>query len=113
MCPARYRSFLILEKFPKSHGTVAVQFTKLRDTVERAFAHLCGRGGGLTSLPPWVRTPPRVRAWVLAKLVLHASRQRQRLLNHQPDSRPSGTSDIPPSVGQIQLRTADELTQAD
>ena len=78
--PARYRSFLILEKFPRSHGDIAAQFTKLRDTAERAFAHLCGRGGGLTSLPPWVRTMPRVRAWVLAKLVLQATRQRDRLI---------------------------------
>lgn len=80
-CPARFRSFLILEKFPKSHGTIRHQFVKLRDTAERAFAHLCGRSGGLTGLPPWVRTMPRVRAWVLAKMVLHATRQRRKLLN--------------------------------
>jgi len=37
-----FRSIIILEKFPKSHGT----------TAERAFVHLCGVGGGLTGLPP-------------------------------------------------------------
>lgn len=89
---ARYRSFLILEKFPRSHGTIAMQFVKLRDTAERAFAHLCGRGGGLTGLPPWVRTSARVRTWVLAKLVLHAARQRERLLARRPEGVPADTS---------------------
>lgn len=110
--PARYRAFLILEKFPKSHGTIAEQFVKLRDTAERTFAHLCGRGGGLTGLPPWVRRMPRVRAWVLAKLVLHASRRRARLLEHRPDARPSGTLDIPTSARSAELLSAEELMQA-
>ncbi len=104
---ARLRSILILEEFPKSHDTIAEQFVNLRDTAERAFVHLCGYGGGLTGLPPWVRT-----TWVLAKLVLHAARQRHRLLQRRPDARPSGTLDIPPSARQVQLRTADELMQA-
>jgi hypothetical protein len=43
-----------------------------RDQIERAFANLTNWGGGLNGLPAWVRTYPRVRRWVQAKLVLTA-----------------------------------------
>jgi len=42
--------------------------------VERIFAHLSAWGGGLTGLPPWVRTLDRVRRWVGAKLILYHAR---------------------------------------
>ena len=45
-----------------------------RGTVERVFAHLSAFGGGLAGLPPWVRTLPRVRRWVGAKLIIYHAR---------------------------------------
>lgn len=41
-----------------------------RSEIERRFGHLTNWGGGLQSLPSWVRTHRRVRRWVQAKLVL-------------------------------------------
>lgn len=43
-----------------------------RSDIERRFAHVTNWGGGLTCLPPWVRTHRRVHRWVQAKLVLTA-----------------------------------------
>ncbi len=43
-----------------------------RSDIERRFAHVSNWGGGLTCLPPWVRTHRRVYRWVQAKLVLTA-----------------------------------------
>lgn len=43
-----------------------------RNEIERRFANLTNWGGGLTCLPPWVRTHRRVHRWVQAKLVLTA-----------------------------------------
>ena len=43
-----------------------------RDEIERCFGNLTNWGGGLTCLPPWVRTHRRVHRWVQAKLVLTA-----------------------------------------
>jgi hypothetical protein len=45
-----------------------------RPQVERDLGNLCGFGGGLVCLPPWVRRIWRVRAWVHAKLLLNAAR---------------------------------------
>lgn len=47
-----------------------------RTDVERGFAGLVCAGGGLTTLPPWVRRIWRVRAWVIAKLLVNAARIR-------------------------------------
>jgi len=43
-----------------------------RNEIERRFANLTNWGGGLTCLPPWVRTHRRVHRWVQAKFVLAA-----------------------------------------
>lgn len=43
-----------------------------RAGIERAFGNHTNWGGGLTGLPPWVRTHRRVHRWVQAKLVLTA-----------------------------------------
>lgn len=43
-----------------------------RNEIERRFGNLTNWGGGLTCLPPWVRTHRRVHRWVQAKLVLAA-----------------------------------------
>ena len=49
---------------------------KLRTAVERRFSGLACFGGGLAALPPWVRRIWRVRAWVMAKLLINAARIR-------------------------------------
>jgi hypothetical protein len=41
-----------------------------RSAIERQYGNLTNWGGGLSSLPAWVRTHRRVRRWVQAKLVL-------------------------------------------
>ena len=41
-----------------------------RDSLERYFGNCTSWGGGLTHLPPWVRTFYRVYRWVQAKLLL-------------------------------------------
>jgi len=43
-----------------------------RSEIERRFGQITNWGGGLTCLPAWVRTHPRVHRWVQAKLVLTA-----------------------------------------
>jgi Transposase DDE domain len=50
-----------------------------RNEIERRFANLTNWGGGLTCLPPWVRTHRRVHRWVQAKLVLAALKPVGRL----------------------------------
>jgi hypothetical protein len=47
-----------------------------RDDIERYFGNLTSWGGGLTHLPPWIRTHRRVHRWVQAKLILMAIRRR-------------------------------------
>ena len=47
-----------------------------RTDIERNFSGLVCFGGGLTTLPPWVRRIWRVRAWVMAKLLINAARIR-------------------------------------
>jgi hypothetical protein len=47
-----------------------------RADIERDFSGLACFGGGLTTLPPWVRRIWRVRAWVMAKLLINAARIR-------------------------------------
>ena len=49
-----------------------------RKKVETRFAHLTNFGGGLTCLPPWVRTLPRVRNWVAAKMLIRLARDKHR-----------------------------------
>jgi hypothetical protein len=49
-----------------------------RIRVEQTFAHLTSFGGGLGPLPSWVRTLPRVRRWVGAKVILYHVRLKLR-----------------------------------
>jgi len=42
--------------------------------IERVFGSTCCFGGGLGPLPAWVRTLPRVRRWVGAKLIIYHAR---------------------------------------
>ncbi len=69
--PARLRSRDMLENgvFPFGRELLA-----RRRAVERYFSTLTSFGGGLTGLPPWARTHPRVHAWVQTKLLLRQLR---------------------------------------
>jgi Transposase DDE domain len=50
----------------------AEQLLRDRSAIERHFGNQVNWGGGLSCLPAWVRTHPRVHRWVQAKLVLTA-----------------------------------------
>ena len=50
------------------------ELMKHRIAVERYFGNATGFAGGLTPLPPWVRTLKRVTRWVAAKLIINAVR---------------------------------------
>jgi hypothetical protein len=65
--PGRLRSMKLTEN---PAPAFAKQMLKDRDTIERCFGNWTNWGGGLTCLPPWVRTHRRVHRWVQAKLVL-------------------------------------------
>jgi hypothetical protein len=65
----RLRSKEILENPFNEFGR---DLLKQRDSIERTFASLTNWGGGLTHLPPWVRTFRRVHRWVQAKLMFSA-----------------------------------------
>ena len=49
-----------------------------RLTVERILGWQCSSAVGLYALPPWVRTLPRVRRWVGAKLIIYHVHRRLR-----------------------------------
>lgn len=66
--PHRLRSLeLLKDQFGKT-------LYKFRRQIERDFGNLVSFGGGLASLPPWVRRFPRVRNWLHAKLLINAAR---------------------------------------
>jgi hypothetical protein len=70
----RLRSIHLLENpYPQFGEQLLVD----RGEIERHFAHATNWGGGLTCLPPWVRTHRRVYRWVQAKLVLTALKRSQ------------------------------------
>jgi len=60
-----------------NHG-VARYIYRDRTNIERAFAQQSSYGGGLGPLPAWVRSLPRVRRWIGAKLILHHARLLRR-----------------------------------
>jgi len=49
-------------------------FLDCRDGIERFFSALCCFGGGLTTLPAWVRRLDRVTRWVSAKIAIYHAR---------------------------------------
>lgn len=53
----------------------ADQLLRDREQIERRFGNATSWSGGLTCLPPWVRTHRRVQRWIQAKLVLTALRR--------------------------------------
>lgn len=72
-CPARLRCIELLES--DAGSPFGRQLYALRGDIERDLGHLCNFGGGLQSLPSWVRRPRRVARWVIAKLIILALRE--------------------------------------
>jgi transposase len=71
----RIRCIDLLERQPQPF---ARDLLIARKAVERYFGNLTNFGGGLTCLPAWVRTYPRVLAWVTAKITIsHLRRERE------------------------------------
>jgi hypothetical protein len=73
--PGRVLSMTLLEGDPEIAAWHRVQRMK----IEHYFAGLVS-GARLHALPPWVRTLPRVRVWVAAKIALNAARW--KLIEH-------------------------------
>ena len=71
----RLRSIELLEVSRSGFGQ---QLLQNRNTIERWFGRLVSFGGGLASLPPWVRGYRRVHRWVSAKLILASLRSAHR-----------------------------------
>lgn len=71
----RLRSIALLENPRPDFGTGLMH---ARDQIERDYGNLTNWGGGLSGLPSWVRTYPRVYRWVQAKLTLTALRRTLR-----------------------------------
>ena len=71
--PGRLRSKAILEQSRSGFGQ---QLMAQRGDIERVYGNLTSWGGGLTHLPPWVRTHRRVHRWVQAKLILNALKRK-------------------------------------
>jgi hypothetical protein len=55
-------------------GRFGREIFNYRGQIERDFGGLTSFGGGLTGLPSWVRTFPRVRNWIHGKLLINAAR---------------------------------------
>jgi hypothetical protein len=73
--PHRRRAIDMLET-PAATNPFGPGLYNRRTEIERGFSGLVCFGGGLTTLPPWVRRIWRVRAWVTAKLLINAARIR-------------------------------------
>lgn len=65
--PARHRNIQMLES---DRTPFTTELFNTRQVVERCFAQWSSSCGGLIGLPPWVRTYPRVKAWIQAHLVI-------------------------------------------
>ncbi len=70
--PSRLRSL----QMTGGSSTFGERLMHDRDSIERYYGNVTSFGGGLTHLPPWVRTHRRVRQWVQTKLIIHALRKR-------------------------------------
>jgi len=73
--PHRLRSIQLLEP-PAGSNEFGPALYRNRTQIERQFSQLTCFGGGLASLPSWVRRIWRVRNWVWAKLLINAARIR-------------------------------------
>ena len=73
--PHRRRSIDMLEA-PAGVNPFGPDLYDIRTGIERDFSQLVCFGGGLATLPPWVRRIWRVRNWVMSKLLINAARIR-------------------------------------
>jgi hypothetical protein len=73
--PHRRRSIDMLESPAKVNSFGRRLYCKRTD-IERKFSNAVCFGGGLTTLPSWVRRIWRVRRWVWGKLLVNAARDR-------------------------------------
>lgn len=69
---ARLRSIELLERSTSGFGRALL---RMRGRIESFLGALTSHANGLNGLRPWVRTYPRVRRWVQAKLILHELRR--------------------------------------
>lgn len=74
MGPARRE---LIDAYARIPGLVRLVHGQ-RVNAEGILGNLCGYGGGLTPLPPWVRRLQRVRRWVGGKILLYHARLRVR-----------------------------------
>jgi hypothetical protein len=81
--PARLRCRDLLENTVSAFGR---ELYEKRVDVERFFGYHASTSGLLNGLPAWVRTYPRVRLWVQAKLLLGTIRKHIRRRERQPDA---------------------------
>jgi hypothetical protein len=71
--PQRWRAIELLEP-PGTINSFGPSLYAQRTDIERQLSQLVSFGGGLASLPTWVRRIWRVRHWVWAKLMINAAR---------------------------------------
>ena len=74
----RLRSKEILEAHDNYFGR---QLMIDRVAIERFFGNLVNGSMGLSCLPPWVRTYPRVHRWVQAKMIINAQKNQHKILS--------------------------------
>lgn len=72
--PDRLKSMALTEGSRRTAQRLLV----LRAEIERFFGTMASFGGGLSSLPSWIRRLHRVRYWVAAKLAINAARIAQK-----------------------------------
>lgn len=75
--PRRLQAIDMLES-PMNVNCFGPGLYRRRTDIEREFSAMMSFGGGLTTLPPWVRRIWRVRRWVCGKLLVTAARARIR-----------------------------------
>jgi hypothetical protein len=73
--PHRRRALNLLEP-PAGVNDFGSSLYNQRTQIERDLSQLVCFGGGLTTLPPWIRRIWRVRNWVMSKLLINAARIR-------------------------------------
>ena len=79
--PHRLGAIAELEQSPDRRA----EHRRRRNHIERIFAHLTNLPCGLWALPNFVRRLPRVRTWILAKIILyHINELLQQALHHAP-----------------------------
>jgi len=74
----RLRSKEILEAHDNDFGR---QLMIDRVAIERFFGNLVNGSMGLSCLPSWVRTYPRVHRWVQAKMIINAQKSHHKILS--------------------------------